>query len=283
MQIFLRILLISTIIVNIAFAKKIQLLYTANVNATYKNCDCGPNPLGGIDRLKTYIDDFRNKNKDVLLIDGGNFFNSYSFPELNKKALESLSMLKFDLFSLGFHIFIEEKELYNNFSKNYYNKIINSNSSLNLKNYRDFSINNATIRFCGFISPKLFKYTKQPDWLKLNTKINNIEYLKNGINIIIYNGYLEDLQDFLKENSEFDVLFLSTDQQIGKWKVGNTTVIGGGHDAESIALVEISVIDNNLEFDVQYIYMDSPIKSNGNVLNLFENDIPKNKNNKKEL
>jgi len=281
MQIFLRIILLSAIIVNITFAKKIQLLYTANVNATYKNCDCGPNPLGGIDRLKTYIDDFRNKNPDALLIDGGNFFNSYPFPELNIKALESLSMLNFNLFSLGFHVFIEEKNIYDNFSKKYYKNIISSNSNLEFQNYKEFLINNTKLRFFGFISPKLFKYTEQPEWLKLKNKLYNVEYLKNGINIFIFNGYLEDAEEFTKNNTEFDLILLSTDQQTGKWKVGNTTIIGGGHDAESIALVEILLNEKGTEFDVKYIDMDSSIKSDESVLVLFEN--VNTKNNKREL
>jgi len=270
MHIFIRILLLSTIIVNIAFAKKIQILYTANVNATYKNCDCGPNPLGGIDRLKTYIDDFRNKNKDFLLIDGGNFFNSYPFPELNRKALESLSMLNFDLFAFGFHAFIAEKKIYDNFSKKYFKDIICSNSNLKYKNYIDFKFNDTKLRFFGFISPKLFKHTKQPEWLKINNKFNNIEYLKNGLNIVIYSGYLEDAQKFLKENSEFDALLLSSDQQTGNWKVGNTTVIGGGHDGESIVLVEIIFLDNKPEFNVEYIDMDSSIQSDESITELFK-------------
>lgn len=283
MKIFIRIIILSAIILNFVFAKKINLLYTANINATYKNCDCGSNPLGGIDRLKTYIDDFQSQNKNTLLVDGGNFFNSYSFLELNKKALESLSILDFDLFTPGVHIFQEKKQLYDQYKKKYYNRIICSNSNLNLINYKDFNISNTKIRFFGFISPEMFKHSKKPDWLFLNNYLKNIEYINDGINIIIYNGYLEDAQKFLKMYNDFDILLLSLDQQTGTWKTGNTIIIGGGHDAESIALVEISIYKNSPEFKVNYIDMNNSIKSDASIMKLFDGIEISNNKEKKDL
>ena len=133
MQAFGRTILISTIFFsNILFGNKINILYTANINATYKNCACGSNPLGGIDRIKTYIDDFRMNNTNTIVIDGGNFFNSYPFIELNNKVFKSLSLLNYNLLAPGIHLFFENNNLYDQYSKKYYNSLINSNSNLNL-------------------------------------------------------------------------------------------------------------------------------------------------------
>ena len=157
MQIFLRTIILSAILLNIAFGNKVNILYTANINAAYQDCDCGSNPLGGINRIKTYFDKFRAQNKNTLVIDGGNFFNSYQFIELNNNALESLSLLNYDLLTPGVHIFLEDKILYNKYSKKYFNQIVNSNSNLKLNNYKDFTVNGIKLRFFGFISQKLFE------------------------------------------------------------------------------------------------------------------------------
>lgn len=270
-KIFITIFLSAIFISNLAFGRKVNLLYTANINATYKDCNCGSNPLGGLNRIKTYIDDFRKKNKNILVIDGGNFFNSYSFKELNNSAFESLSLLNYDLLTPGFHIFLENQDLYNKFSKKYFNHIVNSNSNLNLNNFKDYNINDVKIRFFGFVSPDLFKYTQKPVWLNLSNQINGLDYLADGINIIVYNGYLSDAQNFLKMYNRFDALLLSSDQQSGTWQTGNTTIIGGGHDAESIALVEIFVNEKSKEFKVNYIEMDDSIRSNKSIMHMFEN------------
>jgi len=272
----------ALILTNLVFGSEINLLYTANINATYKHCNCGSNPLGGINRIKTYIDDFHSKNNNTLLIDGGNFFNSYSFKELNNSAFISLSMLNYDLLTPGFHIFLENRDLYNKYKKKYFKQIVNSNSNLNLNKFKDYKINDIKFRFFGFVSPNLFKYTKKPDWLKLSNQIHDLDYLEDGLNILVYNGYLSDAQIFLKSYNKFDALLLSSDQQTGTWQSGNTIIIGGGHDAESIALVEISVSGKSKEFKVSYIEMDSSIQSNKSIMQLFENLYSNNEKVKKD-
>ncbi len=270
MKNILRTIILSAILVNIAFGNKVNILYTANINATYKDCNCGSNPLGGINRIKTYIEEFRSENNNTLVIDGGNYFNSYQFLELNMYVLESLSLLNYDVITPGLHIFLEDKNLFNQYSKKYYNQIISSNSNLKLLNFKDFTVDGIKIRFFGYISPKMFKYIPMSEWLSLKDQINSLKYLNNGQNIIIYNGYLEGAKKFLKEFNQFDALFLSSDQQNGTWQMGKTTIIGGGHDAESIALVKITVVDNNSEFDVKYIEMDNSIRSDQSIIQLFE-------------
>ena len=186
--------------INILFGSKVIIIYTANINATYENCACGSNPLGGIDRLQTYIDDFRLNNPNSLVIDGGNFFNSYPFIELNNKALESLSILKYDLLAVGVHLFSENKSLYNQLSIKYKDNIICSNSNLNLNKYKDLIIDNTKVRIFSYISPDLFKYSTQPEWLTLHRDLEHEKYIKDGINILVYNGQLQTAQNFLKQN-----------------------------------------------------------------------------------
>lgn len=263
------VLLYLSIFSYILNGKNVNLLYTANINATYKNCDCGPNPLGGIDRLKTFISDFRIKNSNTILIDGGNIFNSYPFVELNLKVLKSLSILQYDLFSPGIHIFFEKEIIYKEFYNKYKNSIMNSNSNLTKERYKDFKINDINIRLYSYISSELFKYSDKPDWLKLTRNIEDINYTTNGVNILIFNGYLNEAKDFLNIENQFDLVLLSSEQIKGKWQFQNTTILGVGHDAESIALVEISSSKDNLKFIITFFDMDSSIKSDNTIKNIF--------------
>jgi hypothetical protein len=265
-----RILIFVIFFTNISFSTQVNILYTANINATYQNCNCGSNPLGGIDRIKTYFDDFRTKNPNTLVIDGGNFFNSYSFWELNKKAYESLLILNYDLISPGIHIFFESKAFYNQYYKKLSKILINSNSNLVLNKSQDFKINDINIRIFNYISSELFKYSIKPNWINLKDELENIEYISNGINIIIFCGYLEKAQEFLKKYNKFDILFLSADQREGTWKSGKSIIVGGGHDAESVALVEINK-NITTAMKVKYAKMDGSIVSDKSILKLFNN------------
>ena len=265
MKSIIRVIAFGVMFISITFGNQINILYTANINATFDDCNCGNNPLGGINRIKTYFDEFRNNNKNTLYIDGGNFFNSYKYPELNRSALNALTLLQYDLITPGFHIFSEDKDFFN------YNSVINSNIIHKIESFKDFNFNGIKIRFFAFLSPKLFKYSEKPDWLELNTEINNIEYLQDGINILIFNGYKTDAENFLKQHNNFDILLLSYDQQKGIWKHNNTSIIGGGHDAESIALVEIYNVDSKRNIDLKYVDMDESIKPSNQINQIFKN------------
>ncbi|MCK5032997.1 MAG: hypothetical protein KAS18_05165 [Calditrichia bacterium] len=284
MRAFSRTILISTVFfVNILFGNKVSILFTANINATYQNCNCGSNPLGGIDRIKTYIDDFRKNNINTIVIDGGNIYNSYPFIEINNAVYQSLSLLNYDLLAPGVHLFFENKNLYNQYSTKYYKDIINSNSNLNLNKSKDFIIDNVKIRFFGYISPDLFKYSAKPDWLILNEDIVEYEYILDGINVLLYNGYLQNAQKFIKIYKKFDLLLLSSDQQEGIWKTGSSVIVGGGHDAESIAVIEILVEGKSASYNVNYVKMDNSITSDKSILKLFQNINIKSETEKEEF
>lgn len=277
MHIISKIIILSIVLFTFTFGeeKKINLLYTANINATYTNCDCGSNPLGGIDRMKSFFDEFRLKNKNTIVIDGGNFFNSYSYIDLNNNALESLSFLKYDLLSPGMHIFLEEKDLFSQYSKRYVKQIVNSNCNLLFNKFQDLEVDKLKIRFYSYISPKLFKHSPKPEWLIINNKIDDIRYLDKGINVIIYCGFFEDAKMFLSANNKFDIALLSGDQQKGIWNTEKTVIIGGGHDAESVAVVEILLKNNKPEISMEYVDLDDSIKSDRGIIQLFENETRK--------
>jgi hypothetical protein len=284
MQYFYKSIIVLAIFsTNILLGNKVNILYTANINATYENCNCGSDPLGGIDRLKTYVDNFRSNNKNTIVIDGGNFFNSYPHIDLNTKALESLTFLNYDLFAVGVHIFSENKIIYDQLSKKYREKLINSNSNLNLNASKDFTIDHVKLRIFSYISPDLFKYSPKPEWLILQRDLKHDNYLEDGINILVYNGQFQNAKVFLKQNTQYDLVLLSSDQQEGTWKSGKSIIVGGGHDAESIAMIEIMVKNNSPSISVSYSKMDNSISSDRNILSIFNSNKEKLENKMKEF
>lgn len=272
MQTLFKYILLFTIIESsFVIAGKVNVLYTANINATYKNCGCVPHPLGGLDRLKTYIDNFRKSHKNILVFDGGNIFNSYPYYELNSLVLEALPILNYDLLVPGIHIFFENKKLFNQYYKNFNNKLLLSNCNFEINKSKDFNSANINLRVFSYISNQLFKYNQKPDWLNLKNSKEEFNYIDNGINILIFNGYLENAYQFLDTYNEFDLVLLATDQQMGTWKQGKSIIVGAGHDAESIVVLEINLVDNIPHINVEFVKMDSSISSNESITSLFQN------------
>ena len=77
-------------------ADELYIIYTSNINGTIENCGCGSDPLGGIDRVKSFIDKFETENKNIYIIDGGDYFNSYPYPTLNDAMSNALFLINYD-------------------------------------------------------------------------------------------------------------------------------------------------------------------------------------------
>ncbi len=77
-----------------AQSDSLQILYLANTNAAYENCHCGAEPLGALERAATLIKQFRSQTKATVLLDGGDFANSYPFDALNDLILDIYRLLK---------------------------------------------------------------------------------------------------------------------------------------------------------------------------------------------
>ncbi len=269
-MIILKILLIIVLVISQSFSQKAHLLYTANINAALENCNCGSNPLGGIDRIKTFVNQFRHENPNTIFIDGGDFFNSYSFENLNYTMLEVIPLLKYNVMAPGVHIFFEKRYFVENYLKQFHNKVICSNSNLQINKSKKLKLGPFNIKFYSYISPKTFRYTARPDWLYLDSDMDLIKRTENEISVLIYHGFLEDAQEFIKVQDNVDLVLLSNDQQEGKWQIGNTIIVGGGHDAESVAIIEIKKKNNILKFIVNYKNMNNSVVSDDSILNLIK-------------
>ena len=61
------------------YGSNIYILFTANINGNLENCNCSLNSAGGIGRITTLFSEFRKEYPNTIIIDGGDYFNSYSF------------------------------------------------------------------------------------------------------------------------------------------------------------------------------------------------------------
>lgn len=256
-----KILLFIIFFANQGYPERVYLLYTANINATMENCNCGSDPLGGIDRIKTFVDQFRYEKENVLFIDGGNFFNSYIYDELNNSMIEIMSLMNYNIISPGMHLFINSKMFFKKYKQNFKQIAICSNSNLKLNKFKKLEIESIKIRIYGYISQENFKYTSMPEWLELDNRFNFETGDSGELIVLIFNGYLSAAEKFIDDHNNIDLILLSHDQQEGKWKKGNTTIIGGGHDAESVAVIEINKSEN-FDIKLEYKKMEKSIPPN---------------------
>ena len=235
------------------------ILYTANINAALQNCGCGNMPLGGIDRLKTFVDLFRAENPNTILIDGGDFFNSYPYPELNQSVLDALELMDYDLIVPGEHEFVEGLPFFINVSKRLADRIILSN--VNGQYGRDFLnlYHGNNLRLIAVLNRRCFDYIALPEQFELKA-LTGADIAKDHVSdytILVYHGSIDNISDDMLNIAAPDMILLAHDQFFGETNIAGIRAIGIGKDGEHIAVIKI---ESGFTCDVTFEKITEDIK-----------------------
>jgi 2',3'-cyclic-nucleotide 2'-phosphodiesterase (5'-nucleotidase family) len=246
------------------------ILYSANINGTIQDCNCGKDPLGGIARIKTYIDHFREKNPNTLVIDGGDYFNSYPFIELNKAMLRALSLINYDIFVPGDQEFSEGDQFYYQIVNVLGEKLLISNQHTCGTNNRTFIFDKHSVHVQSYLSADAFSFIKVPH----NLNLLPFSYIKdasvNGCNIVIFHGSLADAQHAAAENEWLDLILLAHDQYKNVKYISNVPIVGAGRDSEFIVNIAVSKLSNKWDFSISTQNIDQSFEEDREILSFIE-------------
>ena len=248
----------------------LYILFTANVNGNLENCDCGTDPLGGVGRIKEYIDDFHNKHSNCIAIDGGDFLNSYPYLLLNETMFQVLKISNYDWFIPGEQEFVEGEEFFNKTILSLKNKVLISNLEICSQRERKLKYKNFNIYLYGYLSPESFNYIKKPNNISLLQFSSLSLEPKNGLNAIVFHGRLSEAMTIAEANNWIDLILLAHEQQEDEWQIGNTLIVGAGKDSESVAVIEIRKVKKDWKFAIERIKMQKSLIENKQVLDLIE-------------
>jgi 2',3'-cyclic-nucleotide 2'-phosphodiesterase (5'-nucleotidase family) len=217
-----------------------SILYIANINATLENCGCGKEPLGGVDRLMTVIKQSREKYHDLLVLSGGDYFNSYSFLSLNTAMLEALQLLQFDLFVPGDQEFVENEQFADRVRTVLGKTWFTSNTGKSKSAVRTFNFSSLRINITAYLSPASFTFIPKPDYLILS-RIHPV--LPEGdahiFNCMIFHGSLAEASALARQYPELDLILLGHEQYPSAQSIGHTTILGSGRDGECVVLLQV--------------------------------------------
>jgi hypothetical protein len=216
------------------------LLFTANINGNLENCDCGPNITRGIGRIKTFFTDFCRIYPHTIIIDGGDFFNSYPQITLNTTMLQALHYLDYHILVPGDQEFVEGMVFFQHFQSQMKEKLLASNMNLPVKPYFSFNLNKINIFFYSFLSPKAFDFIERPEKIDCNPfSLVKKRGEKKGLQVLIFHGTMNEAKDILQNNGWIDLLLLAHSQYVGSLPMKNQIIIGGGSDSEGVTIIQI--------------------------------------------
>ncbi len=82
--------------------KELTVVYTANTNGKLRACNCPHDKYGGLSERVTLIKRLRQKEKDFLLVDGGNMVSLWgSFDEKASHIMHIMNLMEYDAAGAG--------------------------------------------------------------------------------------------------------------------------------------------------------------------------------------
>ncbi len=224
----------------------LNILFTANINGNIENCWCGENPLGGLDRIASIIQSWRQKDTPSLFIDGGDRLNTYRFPELNRTVLHIYKRLQPDLMILGDQEFVEGIDFLNTFITKDAPPNLASNIHYDglqkLSVYRKKLDNRVSIQVLAYLAPESFNFIEKPKALNFKEAPFKNEYRRaneHDLNLLVYHGPEEALNKRLKLYPEFDCVLVAHKQRLAWQSEGGTARLYGGADGQHVNIVHV--------------------------------------------
>ena len=237
----------KTPLVEIAIpADSLQIGYLANVNAVYENCLCGENPLGGLDRVASLLRQWRKKNPHLQVWDGGDFFNAYPYPELNRLIIRLYRLMNVNLVVLGdqelqqgnasfFPLMGKSLPLLLDSNVKLKNVPIVRKVLLKLKHHR--------VVVMSYVDESSFLWEKAAEAVELSDRLFGSvwEHIPHAdFKVLIFHGDYSRLAPFLRRFSAFDLVLLGHEQKAFVKRNTRPVILAPGADSERIWKISLT-------------------------------------------
>lgn len=231
-----------------------EIIYFSNLNGNIEACDCYDEKLGGLHHINSVIENLKRHNPNLIVIDGGDTFNTYPFIELDQAILDAYKIIKPDIWVPGEQEFIEGNSFLKNAISALPSSFITGNISLkdtSTSSQKKFNFQNKKIVITSYIQPEILEVfnpnlnvTYEPS--KLDKIVENLE--SDNFNILVFHADEMELQKQVNLISKFDLLLTSHQQSVNIDLQSKPAVIGGGADGEY--MVHISLQRNAKDFKI---------------------------------
>lgn len=231
-------------------SQPLYLAYTTNLNCNLEACYCGGNQLGGMIQLIGAIDSMRTAHPDLILLDSGDFMNSYPLEEGNFLMTELMKDFRYDAVGLGEQEFIEGEPFLVDAYLRTCLPLLNSNIKLHsnkLKNFPPYLILDRGSNRIGIISilyPQVFDPFFSPHVVienPENSLKNYVNQLESEVDLLVVlcHGSYDAGKNLADQFPKIDII-ISGHTQVKEVAENNKQIIvQAGRDGEYLGLLTI--------------------------------------------
>ncbi|MFH1096515.1 MAG: redoxin domain-containing protein [Candidatus Desantisbacteria bacterium] len=248
----------------------LTILFSNSTNGYLESCDCVENPFGGLVRRVTLINEIRQENPTVLLLDSGDMFPPRPEPLLARYMLLAMEKIGYDLIAIG------DQELI--LGTEYIRKEIEKNKlpfySANLTicqdgmcsylapSYLIKEVGSFTVGIISIISSGVFTFFPKDiiKELKVSDPVKQVQgfvdTFRKQVNVLIvvsHSGYEEDLR-LAKQVKGIDVIIGGHSQTLVKNAsvLPDTLIVQAGEKGQYLGKLDIRFDENKKITSHQY-------------------------------
>ncbi len=237
----------------------LTIVFTTSVQGEYEPCGCPKHPLGGISKRVKYVEEFKNKEKNVLVLDSGDlFFQNNSIPfgsETQWKLKAKLIAKAYEVMGID-AIGIGENDLAS--GTDFLKEIVTSNRiklvATNFKEVESFYLpfiiiekNSKKLGIISVIQPALLK-TEGLQLKEVNEAIDEaMEKIRSEVDLVILLSHLapNEEEKLLRTRSDIDIIISSHYGFAQKpVKIKNSIIATAGSRGKYIGVLRISFYGN---------------------------------------
>jgi len=254
----------------------LYIAYTANLNGNLELCRCKPDELGSMAQLSGMIDSLRTEHPELVLLDNGDFYKTYSKPFANYMAGELLSLLNYDAVGVGDQEFVEGITFLDNTCQHFPLTLLSANivmgqpTGLILRKYLLIKRGEYRIGITSILPPAAFDFIAQPNIRILPVEETLSRILEDLIPqcdliILLYHaGYQEALR-IAQKFPLIQVIIAGHSQEQAVKRLPGQIIVQPGYDGEYLGFFKLSRENEGYIFNHSFLVINESL----NPLPLF--------------
>lgn len=248
-------------------SQTLYVVYSTNLNGYLEPCECPATFLGGMTRVLTAIKQLRIAHPDLLLVDSGDFFKSYTLPAANWLMLEMMHSARLDAVSLGEQELVEGSDFLVRGIQHFPLSIVSCNLKIDHQE-KIYSFSpvilektNHKIGIIGLVEPDCFE-----DTFYKNIVLTPIEQVlpeilsslrpQVDLLIVVYHAAFEQAVKLAEDYPSIDVIIAGHSQETAQKQIGRQIVLQNGYDGEYLGILKIDFHENGFRFTHESLPID---------------------------
>ena len=245
---------------------EVHLIYTTNLSGSLDDCQCGDDPVGGFTRVLPELDRLAGQFPNHLVVDAGDFLNSYSLPEANRLMLKLLALAPYDAITPGDQEFVESADFIRQVSRDEGLSLPLLSSNLSTDdpaapagvNFKRIIAGPVSIFVMGIVNKKTFDFIAPPPG-RIDDDAAALEALaeaanrENDLQVLLYHGERHDAEQLAVQFPWLDVIVLAHQQQKAFSQVQQTALVECGSNGEYIGHLSLRRDTEGWQFGNEFI------------------------------